>query len=227
MLWQAQGIVVDGNPAAQNFPDDIFRQRLVIQAGVDGTLVVPVNYPSGAPVPLTGWTAPTLAVRNQWFDPDPPPVSRSGVIFDATNGILHFPIVGADTLLSGLNFGPCQWDVHIKDPSGNWNALIPTSPFINEGPVGLPTSPTPQPPGNNTRVVTVMFSNSGSGGVTQAFTAFSPLGTLSILSSSAPVALSGGDLPFGVAVTALSNGSITVKTGADWSGYITFTVLNT
>lgn len=227
MIWSLTGVVQNGSQTAQNYPDAPYRQPINVPQGSDGTMVVTCIYPSGGAVNLTNWTDLQLTVKNLYTDTGTAPIIRGGLIADAAGGIMHFPIVEADTLTSGLYVGPCQYDVWAYDDSGARQQLVPTSVFFVQETIGTPISPTPPAPQLNTRVITVIFSNDGSSGVTQTWSAFPILGTLTVLSSSSPVSLTGGDIPAGFAVTALSNGSITVTSTADWTGYITYTVENT
>jgi hypothetical protein len=226
MIWQTTGVLVDGNPAAQNFPEAPFRQQLNVPPGSDGRILLSIIFPSGAPVDISSWDSFVLTVKNIYTDGEPPIISRAGLVDDAGSGKVHFTIVEGDTLSGGLNGGPCQYDIWGVDGAGIRNQLVPLSTFMVEGYIGVPATPTPPPtPASNTRKVVVPFDNELE--VTVAFDTFDDLGTLQVDISSGPIILGGGDIPAGVAVTALSNGSITATATGNWTGYMVYEVRNT
>ena len=193
-------------------------QALAVHLADDAHIGIVVYDAGGTPLDLTG-CALSLAVKPpRGGDPLGPVIfARQAVLDDAPNGVAHFELGPNDSKL--CNVGSYTYDVVLQDattPTPKRTHVVPLGDFTvldTANDDGL--SPT-LTAGSNLQRIVVAFNNAYT--ATQAYAPF-PGAPVLDAQCGIPVVLT-GDFPSGIAVTALSNGSITVTANATFTGYV-------
>lgn len=136
---QIRGVVVSSSASQGAVPSV---QPIEIARGGDYRILCFVVDSLGVPFDLTGYTC-ALVVRETATSPTPT-IARAGILEDAVNGLVSFPVSQTDT----AEHVPATlyYDVWITDPEGDRLRIVDYSTFVIDSAASLPGDAVTSPP---------------------------------------------------------------------------------